>query len=246
MKMVKICLLIFCATVLFAPQAAQSEEMQQTANAAPKTYTSPSGITKHYTPEVQMMERQRKMMKQGSPYGQHMQKLPNRCPMCTKIRAANLTPEQRASLMKTLTEFSIQNKPLYDELLTLKHQHMMLQRSAMKSPAQEATIEMKRERARKALMNSLKKQQKVLKANFDLDITGREMLLHRLHEMETEQPTMVNGQPVYPISPQMQHRMQHTNVPKGYRPPQQRNPNYNQDYLRNAPMREGYKGQTYE
>lgn len=246
MRMVKICLLIFCAIGLFVPQIARSAQMQPNVNAVPKTYTSPSGIMKHNTPEVQMMERKRMMMKQGRSH----QTLPSKCPMCAKIQAANLSPEQRMNLMKTLNEFSIQNKPLYDKLLTLKHQQMMLQRSAMKSPAQEANIEMKRENARKALMKNLKRQQKVLKSNYGLDITGREMLLHRLHEMKTEEPTMVNGQPVYPSTPPMQHRMQHnmqhSNMRDGYRPPQQRNPYYNQDYLLNAPMREGYKGQTYE
>ncbi|WP_290920141.1 hypothetical protein [Halodesulfovibrio sp.] len=319
MRVVKISLFIFCTAILFAPQAAQSQEMQPQSGAmmqqemyptmqpaapsmadnqmyaVPRTYTSPSGITKHYSPEMQTMHRQQMMMKHGqmnqdmmvkhdqmmmkkgmmhqdgrmmhhpAPYNNTMQPVQmGRCPMCAKIQAANLTPEMRANLMKTLTEFSAQNKPMFDELMMLKHQHMMLERSAMTSPAQKATIELKREKARKALMENLKRQQIVLKDSYGLDITGRDMLLHRLHQMKMSDPNympmsahppvymnMVNGQPVYRGQTPMRHQMapghmHQKNLPERYRSPQKENPDYNQDYMMNAPMREGYTGQTYE
>lgn len=309
MRVVKISLFIFCTAILFAPQAAQSQEMQPQKGAmmqqemypamqpaapsmaddqtyaVPRSYTSPSGITKHYSPEMQTMHRQKMMMQQGQMSQDMMmqqgmmkhpantnkmhpaQKYPtqmNRCTMCKKIQTAKLTPEMRANLMKTLTEFSAQNKPMFDELMMLKHQHMMLERSAMTSPAQKATIELKREKVRKALMENIKRQQIVLKDTYSLDITGREMLLHRLHQMNMAAPDamqtgttppvymqMMNGQPVYRGQMQMHRQMapahmQQKNLPERYRSPQKENPDYNQDYLLNAPMRQGYTGQTYE
>lgn len=216
MRMVKIIMLIFCTVVLFAPQAAQS---------APKHYTSPSGIIKHYPPEMQKCP--------PSPQQMKCMHKASKCPMCAKIQAANLTPELRMQLMLTLHEFAIQNQPIFDELTRLKQKHATLKRVKTTPPEVLATLEIKRENVRCALMKNLKKQRAILMQRFCLDITERDMLMHKLQEMKMAKsvhPTMTSGQP----------------MPKGYRPPQQTNPNYNQDYLRNAPMREGYTGQTYE
>lgn len=243
MRMVKIIMLIFCTVVLFAPQAAQSAKTtDDQAYSVPKHYTSPSGITKHYTPEMQMMHRQRMMMKKGLPYQHQMssQYMSSKCPMCAKLQAANLTPEMRAHLMMTLTEFSIQNQPMFDELKRLKQERAALKRIKSTTPEELVTIEMKRENVRCALMKNLKKQRAILKQRFNLDITEREMLMHKLHQMKMPSPVcpgMTSGQPMH---------MNTKKMPQSYRPPQQTNPNYNQDYLRNAPIREGYTGQTYE
>ncbi|SHJ47173.1 hypothetical protein ACQ0P8_15440 [Halodesulfovibrio aestuarii] len=248
MRVVKISILIFCAVVFFAPQAVLAEEtstqdysvMQQgttpqiqpissavasnQTNATPRYYTSPNGITKHYTPEMQMQQ-------QGVPYTQmNFLHKASRCPMCAKIRAAQLTQEQRMQLMMTLYEFSIQNQPMFDELTRLKQKHAELKRISTTPPEVLATIEIKRENVRCALMKNLKKQRAILKRRFCLDITEREMLLHKLQEMKS-------GQPMQKSTKRM---------PKGYRSPQQSNSNYNQNYLLNAPMREGTSPvQTY-
>ena len=253
MRVVKISMLIFCAVVLFAPQAAQSAKLYPTAEnnqtyTAPNHYTTRSGITKHHPPAASTMQQQQMMQQQSATYYNQMQQMPvASCTMCAKIQSANLTPHMRANLMNSLNEFSAQNQPLFDELQMLKNQQLMLQRSAMKSPAQEATVEMQRDKTRKALMKNLKQQRRSLKSNYGMNITEREMIVHKLHQMQNNpgSQAMMNSQHTY--STQMNHSMhQQQQVQSGYRPPQQTNPNYNQEYLMNAPMRESYTGQTYE
>lgn len=283
MRMVKICMLILCAVVLFAPHAAKSEEMSMQQGAVikhqdmnqqpmmqqhqmqqqpqhgmmnhevrhypqmssdPKHYTSPNGITKHRThpnvmqrQQMQQMPRssvnQHMMMQQQSMYMNH-----GNCPMCAKIRAANLTPEQRADLSRTLTEFSAENEPLYNELLALKQEKLMMERSALKSPAEKANVEVQREQLRKQLMSNHKRQTKVLKNQYGINVTGRDMLLHRVHEMNMQNAGYAQ------MSQTQMTPVTHTHG--GYRSPQSMNPNYNQQYLMNAPMREAYNGHNYQ
>lgn len=252
MRVVKISMLIFCAVVLVAPQAAQSAKLYPTAEnkqtyTAPKHYTTPSGITKHYPQEAPTIQHQQMMQQQGTTYYNQMQQMPvASCTMCSKIQTANLTPHMRANLMGSLNEFSAQNQPLFNELQMLKNQQLMLQRSAMQSPAQEATLEMRRDQTRKALMKNLKQQRRALKSNYGINITEREMIVHKLHQMQMNpgNQAMMNSQQTY--STQVNHSMQQQQIQHGYRSPQQTNPNYNQEYLINAPMRESYTGQTYE
>ena len=258
MRVVKISMLIFCAVVLFAPQAAQSAKLYPTAEnnqtyTAPNHYTTRSGIIKHHPPaasmqQQQQMYQQQMMQQQGTTYYNQTQQAPvSGCLMCSKIQSANLTPHMRANLMNTLNEFSAQNQPLFNELQMLKNEKLMLQRSAMKSPAQESTLEMKRDQTRKELMKNLKQQRRALKSNYGMNITEREMIVHKLHQMQTNpgNQAMMNNQQMY--STQVNHSMhQQQQMRSGYRSPQQANPNYNQEYLINAPMRESYTGQTYE
>lgn len=251
MRVVKISMLIFCAVVLFAPQAAQSAKLYPTAEnnqtyTAPNHYTTRSGITKHHPPKMSMAQQQQMMQQQSATYYQMQQAPVAGCTMCAKIQSANLTPHMRANLMNSLNEYSAQNQPLFNELQMLKNEKLMLQRSSMQSPAQEATLEMKRDQTRKELMKNLKQQRRALKSNYGMNITEREMIVHKLHQMQTNgNQAMMNNQQTY--STQMNHNMhQPQQVQSGYRPPQQANPNYNQEYLINAPMRESYTGQTYE
>ncbi|MFA9395955.1 MAG: hypothetical protein ACERJ1_14770 [Halodesulfovibrio sp.] len=255
MRVVKISMLIFCAVVLFAPQAAQSAKLYPSAEnnqtqTTPNHYTTQSGIIKHHPPaastmQQQQMYQQQMMQQQGTTYYHQAQQMPVAgCTMCSKIQSANLTPHMRANLMNSLNEFSAQNEPLFNELQMLKNQKLMLQRSAMQSPAQESSLEIQRDNTRKALMKNLKQQRRTLKSNYGMNITEREMIVHKLHQMQGNQ-AMMSGQQTY--STQMNHGMQQQQqVQSGYRPPQQTNPNYNQEYLINAPMRESYTGQTYE
>lgn len=321
MRMVKICMFIFCAAMLFAPQAAQSEEMSQHSSimrhqnpqhqtimrhgtnqphmmqhntmtqpkshdpemmgqempkqhqhmmqdpemgSMPRHYTSPNGVTKHRHPPVQRMSsesiRMRQQMMQPSTMNQQMgmyqgtvyrsqtshPALRGGCPMCAKINAASLTPQQRANLLRTLTEFSSETDPMYNKLLMLKQEKLNLQRSAFDSPAKRANIEVQREQVRKALMGKLKRQQKVLNSEYGLNVTSRDMLLHRIHRMKMQSPGTMQVMHSQPVQTQVVPVSAPQGTPHGYRSPQEMNPNYNQEYLMNAPMREAYTGQTYQ
>ena len=190
------------------------------------------------------------MMQQGVPFSHKMQRMPmmEPCTMCSKIYTTPMSHAMRSNLMNTLTGFDVENHPLYTQLMQLRQQHMMMSRMATTSPAQKAALEQKREQVRKALMNNLKKQSAELKAKFNMDITPREFLIHHMHQHNMMMPmdSMHMRHMHRTTSPRHMMMQKKQAKDRGYRSPQSQNPQYNQNYLENAPMREAYTGQTYE
>ena len=184
-----------------------------------------------------------------------------KCTMCSRIRTSALTPSLKNKLLNTLQANAAENKPYYDKLYELKKQHRAMKMSASqyKNPAKRSQLMGERAKVLKALKGNLARQQREIKNSYKVDVGMQELMMHDLHQMQVMQPMPMQDD-VYMMdvrrSPMLYDEMIMLNhglmmdrrnpLEKGYRDPQKMNPQYNQEYLRRAPMREGYSGQTYK
>lgn len=207
--------------------------------------------SRQYQQPKSMKKKQRRTSQQSLQHNTSIESTPtvSASPVLAKVDSANITPQTRARVYQTLAQFSAENDPLYTELLRLKQQRLEMDRSAFKNntPTDRASLEHRRKNLRRVLMGKLKRQQQILKAEYGIKVSSRDLLMHRLYLMNTNQQpgsySMGSSQTVH-----TGHSMATTQdtMDQGYRNPQEMNPDYNQQYLRQKTMREAYQGQTYE